>query len=256
MAGGELGAVFRALAKRAADSAERITGRMSALTHETADAVEENARNLKRSDANAKARLEAAGRPGASVEDVEAAAATAGNPIAYGVDSQGRATLTDANGYTHVIGETLDNAEAEDAHNFLNGELDRTGAGYDPVTGNGVRYYPQEDRDLISGKSRRIRPNGSTEISGTTADMIRVTYRDGVPVAVQAVDATAGDDVDSIVRTATNKLPDGRKYQATDVVVRARSLSQAEELARRFAGNPHLRVVYPETGFDSGEFGQ
>lgn len=256
MADGELGAVFRALAKRAAEAAERITGRMSAFTHETAGAVEENARNLARSDANTKARLEAAGRRGASVEDVKAAAATAGNPIKYGVDSRGRATLTDAKGYTHVVGETLDNAEAEDAYNFLNGQLDRSGAGYDPVTGNGVRYYPQDDRDLISGKSRQRLSDGSMEISGTTADMIRVTYRDGVPVDVESVDATAGNDVDSIVQTAGNKLPEGRKFQATDVVVRARSQSQAEELARRFAGNPHLRVVYPETGFDSGEFGQ
>jgi hypothetical protein len=256
MAEGELGAVFRALARRGAEAAERITGRISAFTHETADAVEDNARNLTRSDAAAKARLEAAGRREASPEDIEAAAATAGNPIKYDIDSRGRATLTDAKGYTHVVGEALDNAEAEDAHNFLNGELDRAGVGYDPATGNGVRYYPQDDRDLISAKSRRFRPDGSTEISGTTADMIRVTYRDGAPVAVESVDATAGDDVDSIVKTASNKLPDGRKYQATDVVVRARSRSQAEELARRFAGNPHLRVVYPETGFDSGEFGQ
>jgi len=256
MAGGELGAVFRALAKRAADSAERIAGRMSAFTQNTAGAVEENVRNLTRSDANAKARLDAAGRRGASVEDVRAAAATAGSPIRYGVDSQGRATLADAKGYTHVIAETLDNQEAEDAYNFLNGQLDRSGAGYDPATGNGVRYYPQDDTNLISQKSRKRLPDGSVEISGTTADMIRVTYRGGVPVALEPVDATAGDDVDNIVHTARNKLPDGRKFQAADVVVRARSLSQAEELARRFAGNAHLRVVYPETGFDSGEFGQ
>lgn len=255
MADGELGAVFRALAKRAAESAERITGRISAFTHETADAVEQNTRNLSRSDANAKARFEAAGRRGASAEDIEASAATAGKPITYGVDSRGRATLTDAKGYTHVVGDSLDNAEAEDAYRFMNGALDRSGAGYDPSTGNGVRYYPQDDTDPISPKELRELPDGSTQISGTTADMIRVTYRNGVPVDVDSVDATAGNNVDSIEKTALNKLPDGRKYQAANVVVRAHSQEQAEELARRFAGNPHLRVVYPETGFDSGEFG-
>jgi len=256
MAGGEFGAVFRALAKRAAESAERITGRMSAFTHETADAVETNARDLGRSDANAGARLQAAGRRGANPEDVKAAAATAGNPIRYGVDSRGRATLSDTNGFTHVIGETLDNAEAEDAYKFVNGQLDRSGAGYDPATGNGVRYYPQDDVNPISPKELKELPGGGTAISGTTADMIRVTYRNGEPVGIESVDTTAGNDVDRIVQTAHNKLPDGTKYQAENVVVRARSLSQAEELARRFAGNPHLRVVYPETGFDSGEFGQ
>jgi hypothetical protein len=255
MAEGELGAVFRTLARRAAESAERITGRMSAFTHETADAVEANARNLTRSDADAKARLEAIGRRMANAEDAKAAAATAGNPIEYGVDGLGRATLTDAKGYTHVVGETLDNVEAEEAYNFMNGQLDRSGAGYDPATGNGVRYYPQDDANPISVKSREILPDGSIEISGSTADMIRVTYRDGIPVGLESVDATAGNNVDSIVKTAGNKLPDGRKFQAANVVVRARSLSQAEELARQFAGNPHLRVVYPESGFDSGDFG-
>jgi hypothetical protein len=256
MADGEFGAVFRALAKRAAESAERITGRMSALTHETADAVEQNVRKLKGADANAKARLEAAGRRGATPEDIKAAAATAGGPIRYGVDSYGRPTLTDAKDYTHVIGGKFDNVESEEAYNFLNGELDRTGAGYDPVTGNGVRYYPQDDMKPVSPKSREELPDGTVEISGTTSDMVRVTYRDGLPVDVSSVDATAGNNVDSIVKTAENKLPEGSKSQATDVVVRARSLAQAEELARRFAGNPHLRVVYPESGFDSGEFGQ
>jgi hypothetical protein len=256
MADGEFGAVFRALAKRAAEAAERITGRMAALTHETADAVEDNARKLKGADAGAKARLEAAGKPGATLEDINAAGSTAGIPIKYGLDSYGRATLTDAKGYTHAIGDTFDNAESEEAYNFLNGELDRTGAGYDPVTGNGVRYYPQDDTKPVSPKSRQRLPDGSFEISGTTSDLVRVTYRDGLPVDVTSVDATAGKDVDSIVKTAGNKLPAGSKAQATDVVVRARSQSQAEELARRFAGNPHLRVVYPETGFDSGEFGQ
>jgi hypothetical protein len=256
MADGELGAVFRALAKRALESAERIAGRISALTKETADAVEDNARNLTRSDANAKERLDAVGRRRAAAEDITAAAATAGSPITYGVDSLGRATLTDAKGYTHVISETLDNAEAEEAFNFMNGQLDRSGSGYDPVTGNGVRYYPQDDVNPINEKELKELPDGSTEISGTTADTIRVTYRDGAPVDIESVDVTAGNDVDRIVQTARNKLPDGVKYQAANVVVRARSLAQAEELARRFADNPHLRVVYPETGFDSGEFGQ
>jgi hypothetical protein len=253
---GEFGAVFKALAKRAAESAERITGRMAALTHETADAVQDNARKLARADAAAEARIKAAYKPGATPADIEAAAATAGLPITYGVDSYGRATLTDAKGYTHVIGETLDNAAAEDSFKFLNGELDRTGAGYDPVTGNGVRYYPQEETNPVSPKEVKRLPDGSLEISGSTADMVRVTYRDGVPVNVESVDATTGKDVDYTERTALNKLPDGRKYQAENVVVRAQSQEQAEELARRFAGNPHLRVVYPESGFDSGEFGQ
>lgn len=256
MPGGEFGAVFRALARRAAESAERISGRMAGLTHETADAVEANARSLARSDADAAARFEAAGRRGATAEDIRAAAATAGSPIRYGVDSAGRATLTDSNGYTHVIGETFDNAASEDAYKFLNGELDRAGAGYDPATGNGVRYYPQDDGHPITPRLREDLEDGTSRISGTTADMVRVTYRDGVPVGIESVDATTGRNVDSIVQTARNKLPEGNKYQADNVVVRAQSQAQAEELARRFAGDPRLRVVYPETGFDSGEFGQ
>jgi hypothetical protein len=85
--------------------------------------------------------------------------------------------------------------------------------------------------------------DGSMQISGSTADMVRVTCRDGLPVNVESVDATAGKDVGYTEKTALNKLPDGNKHQSENVVVRARSQAQAEELARRFAGNPHLRVV-------------
>jgi len=60
MADGELAAVFRGLAKDAAETAENIAKSVARVTHDTADIVEDNAAKLLESDAKAAERLKAA----------------------------------------------------------------------------------------------------------------------------------------------------------------------------------------------------
>jgi hypothetical protein len=64
MADGELAAVFRGLAKDAAETAENITKSVAKVTHDTADIVETNAAKLLESDAKAAERIKAAGGKG------------------------------------------------------------------------------------------------------------------------------------------------------------------------------------------------
>jgi hypothetical protein len=80
MADGELAAVFRALAKDAAQTAENIAKSVAKITEETANITESNAAKLLESDAKAAERITSAGRKGATD--------AAGNPVR--TDSRGR----------------------------------------------------------------------------------------------------------------------------------------------------------------------
>jgi hypothetical protein len=77
MAEGELGAVFRGLAKDAAETAERMTASMAKVTEQTADIEEKNVAELVESDARAAERIAAAG---GKSEAEKAGAATSGPP--------------------------------------------------------------------------------------------------------------------------------------------------------------------------------
>jgi hypothetical protein len=79
MAEGELGAVFRGLAKNAAETAERMTESIAKVTEQTADIEQRNVAALLESDARAAERIKAAGGTSA-VEEAAAGAAPAGPP--------------------------------------------------------------------------------------------------------------------------------------------------------------------------------
>ena len=60
-------------------------------------------------------------------------------------------------------------------------------------------------------------------------------------------------DLESCVRTIENKMSHTAKKQAQNVVFVANNDVDARLVAEYFAGNRHVRIVNPLTGFDSGD---
>ncbi|MFB8182801.1 hypothetical protein ACFC8N_43830 [Streptomyces sp. NPDC055966] len=167
----------------------------------------------------------------------------------------GRATYIDANGVPHVVGSRGDTPDANAALTFMNRRLAEQGLAYDATTKTGSEY-------LFQDETNRLEEKGSVGegVTGTTSDMIKVTWSDGRLVSVDSVDATtttrtgtATEDLSSIGTTITGKLPGGRKSQTDNVVFTAATDEQAKAVAERFKGNPNVRVIRPGSGFDSGE---
>ncbi|MFD6216938.1 putative T7SS-secreted protein [Nocardia salmonicida] len=161
----------------------------------------------------------------------------------------GRRTIVDQNGVPHVLSDTPDNAASAAARDFLNDELARTGRAYDPRTGNGSQVLFQDDLHRLMEKGHI---NGT--VTGTTADMVEVTWRNGQITEVRSIDATESSrmDADKIRRTLLNKLADGRKYQTELAIFVAKDNEQARLVAEAVADEPRVRVINPDTGFDSG----
>ncbi|SCD63683.1 hypothetical protein GA0115240_11777 [Streptomyces sp. DvalAA-14] len=116
-------------------------------------------------------------------------------------------------------------------------------------------YYFQDDsnENRMVEKGLRTRPDGSQYITGTTSDFIRVEFRKGVPVSVVSVDVTKAEkNLEGLKSTVANKLPTGNKEQAEEVIVHARSADQAAVIAKFYEGRSDVRVMHPESGFDSG----
>ncbi len=169
----------------------------------------------------------------------------------------GRECYIDVNGVPHPIRSTGDTDDSQRAFDYMNEQLDREGLAYDPKTKSGSQYLFQDD-------SKPLVPKGpvSEGVAGTTADLIKVTWDDGQIVSIESVDATTTDrtgassaDINSIEQTINNKLPGGRKNQTENVVFTANSEEQAEAVADRFKTNPNVRVLLPDSGYDSGELG-
>ncbi|MGY0499827.1 putative T7SS-secreted protein [Nocardia sp. FBN12] len=161
----------------------------------------------------------------------------------------GRRTIMDQNGVPHVLSDTPDNAASAAARDFLNDELARTGRAYDPRTGNGSQVFFQDDLNRLMEKGHI---NGT--VTGTTADMVEVTWRNGHITEVRSIDATesSGMNADNIRRTLMNKLAEGRKYQTERAIFVAKNDEQARLVAEAVADEPRVRVINPATGFDSG----
>ena len=169
----------------------------------------------------------------------------------------GRKCYIDVNGVPHPIRTTADTPDSQRALNYMNDQLDREALAYDPTTKTGSQYLFQDD-------SNPLVPKGlvGEGVAGTTADMVKVTWDSGQIVSVESVDATSTSrtgsspaDIDSIEQTINNKLPGGNKNQTDNVVFTAKSQEQAEAVADRFRTNPNVRVIHPDSGYDSGELG-
>lgn len=164
----------------------------------------------------------------------------------------GRPVIVDENGVPHRIDGERDSAASETARNFLNDELRRSGELYDEKTKTGSRIFFQDDRKPIVPKAYI----GNTEaITGTTADLVKVTWQDGRVVTVESIDATttsrAEVDAQSAANTLANKLPGGSKHQCHVAIFVAPTEAWARAVAAATAGNSAIRVIHVDSGFDS-----
>ncbi|NYV75768.1 hypothetical protein [Streptomyces sp. UH6] len=166
--------------------------------------------------------------------------------------------IIDANGVPHRLASAGDNAYADAAHAQMTRQLQQSGLAYDRKTRTGVQYVFQSDANPLVPKGPI---GGSGPLSGTTADMLKLSWSNGKLISVDVVDATgtsnagsASEDLGKMANTIRNKLPDGRKTQADNVVFVGKTREQAEALARQFQGNPNVRILHPSSGYDTGEF--
>lgn len=166
---------------------------------------------------------------------------------------EGAKYFVDERGVPHKVGTKGDNDDAQAALPFLNQQLKQSGEYYSG-SGSGSRYYFQADPDTTSSLGIPKAVIADT-VTGTTADMIRVTWRDGKIVSVRSVDATGTRSrrpraYISAIDTINNKLSFARKHQAQEVVYVAPSDDYANKVAEAFVDNPKVRIVNPLTGFD------
>ncbi|MFE2879361.1 hypothetical protein ACFXG6_25220 [Streptomyces roseus] len=129
----------------------------------------------------------------------------------------------------------------------MNNRLARDGLAYDSKTKTGSEY-------LFQDESKAFVPKGP--VSGTTADMIKVTWLNGQLISVDSVDATSTSkaditplQLDRISSTINNKL----QGQTANVVFTGENEEQARAIAKRYGDNPNVRVIHPASGYDSGE---
>jgi RHS repeat-associated protein len=173
--------------------------------------------------------------------------------------SDGRTAIYDEYGIGHVIGGTPDNDAAVRALKYLNDDLKAAGLYTDGSNkGTGEIYLSQIDKDVLVEKGHFIDKDGNRRFNGTTSDFIKVTYENGKIVDVIDFDATSAKsptkrldyiqgDIDGKM---TPKELDG-KGQANNVVFVAASEAQANQVANEYTNDPRVRVIHPDSGFDS-----
>jgi len=172
------------------------------------------------------------------------------------IEADGRRAIYDAYGIGHLVGGDGDNDAARMALKVLNADLAAAGV-YSDGSGHGTgeQYLPQIDKDPLVKKGSFTDSKGNLRFNGTTSDMIRVSYVNGKIVDVEDFDATsskAGKALHYIIGDITGKMDPARKEQANNVVYVAQSAEQAQQVADHFAGNPSVRVIHPDSGFDTG----
>lgn len=170
--------------------------------------------------------------------------------------SDGRKAIYDEYGVGHVIGGTPDNDAAKRALDTLNNDLKAAGLYTNGSNkGTGEIYLSQDDTNPVVGKGSFTDKDGKTRLNGTTSDFIKVTYQDGKIVDVVDFDATSSKDgkaLHYIQGDINGKMNPNGKGQANNVVYVAQSAQQANDLAKIYANDPRVRVIHPDTGFDTG----
>ncbi|WP_251059051.1 MULTISPECIES: RHS repeat-associated core domain-containing protein [unclassified Streptomyces] len=177
-------------------------------------------------------------------------------------DKDGKGNVTkvyDKQGVPHHITTVSDGTTADDALKTINDDLRRAGLYYDEKTGTGVQYLLQDEKKANKdnpetlGKYAPVKDaDGNVVKAGTTADFVKVTWKNGKIVSVSTADATGStrsttDGKGDAPSTVTNKLAN----QADEVIFVAKDMAQAEDWANHFAGNPNVRVIYPAGNFDN-----
>ncbi|MEV7279286.1 RHS repeat-associated core domain-containing protein [Streptomyces sp. NPDC093111] len=173
-------------------------------------------------------------------------------PLTADVDGKGKiTTVYDKQGVPHHMTDKPDASGAK-AFDTLNDDLKRAGMYYDPKTGNGVQYLLQDDSQAGKTTVRKDAPikdiDGNAVNAETTADFVKVTWKNGQIVDVETADATESTrGVADNHGTIDKKL----KNQTGTVVFVAKDMAQAEEYAAHYQNNPNVRVIYPPGDFDS-----
>ncbi|MFF7470405.1 hypothetical protein [Streptomyces sp. NPDC008092] len=105
------------------------------------------------------------------------------------------------------------------------------------------------------GKGSFTDKDGKVRLNGTTSDFIEVTYQDGKIVDVIDFDATSSKDgkaLHYIQGDINGKMNPNGKGQANNVMYIAQSANQANDVANSYAGDSRVRVLHPDSGFDTG----
>ncbi|MFG2907349.1 ricin-type beta-trefoil lectin domain protein [Kitasatospora sp. NPDC048286] len=178
------------------------------------------------------------------------------------VTTNGKRTVYDRNGIPHIIAKDGDNDHSRVALKKLNQDLVNAGEGKSDCLGNGTEYVFQNDNetgDLIRRHEYSDDPNDKgarTKVAGTTADMLKITWKNGKIVDVETWDSThSTQDIEANIKgTIDSKLLGSRKKQGgqTDkVVFVAKDEAQAKMIAEAYKGNPNVRVIGFDFDFDS-----
>jgi hypothetical protein len=156
MAEGELGAVFRALAKDAADAAEKAAKSIAKVTEQTADIEERNVAEIIEADARAADRITAAGKKGTS----EAAGAgtrpvPAGPPwpVADGVDGAARGKTLNPPNARHTVAGARSGMVRPDNSVVLRGNEDAMRDDVAQIAAGNARWNPATNRYEVNGRS-------------------------------------------------------------------------------------------------------
>ncbi|MGW6423515.1 hypothetical protein ACWF82_12630 [Nocardia sp. NPDC055053] len=174
-------------------------------------------------------------------------------PLTKGKTPGGQTFLVDENGVPHVLADKPDNPNTRIGLDILNNELKSRGLHLDHGNNGGVKYYIQDDSAAMASKG-----NVNGTVAGGTADLVRVTWRDGGVVSIKSVDVTGTDrggvsarEIDEHASTIFNKLPGGKKFQTQNVLFFAGSREQALILSEIFKSRYEVRIIHSESGFDS-----
>ncbi|WP_234318379.1 RHS repeat domain-containing protein [Streptomyces sp. NRRL S-244] len=164
----------------------------------------------------------------------------------------------DRQGVPHVINGVPDNDASKQAFQVINDDLRRAGLYYDPKTGSGSMYLSQDDTaaggedGTTVGKNAPIfDADGNPVKAGTTADFVKVTWKNGQIIDVDSYEATSGKTIKEAADTINNKMDPAGKNQTNHVVFVAQDMAQAQELAEMYKDDDRVRIISPTGDFDS-----
>lgn len=171
------------------------------------------------------------------------------------VEKDGRTAIYDEYGVGHILGGGFANDQERIALKALNDDLRAAGIFSDgKKKGTGEIYLLQDDVKPLVEKGSFTDKNGKLRLNGSTADFIKVTYQDGKMVDVADYDVTSSvpkKTLKEIAGDIDGKLDPNDKKQANNVVYVAQSEEHANLVADHYANDPRVRVIRPESGFDT-----
>lgn len=179
-------------------------------------------------------------------------------PVNKEVNVGGKTVIYDGHGKPHTVGSPTTNNSEKLAFKYMNDDLKFAGKYYDPKTRTGSKFLWQDDQAPLAVSEPRTYydEDGNLRITGATADFIKVTWKNGKIVSVAIWDANessrSAGNLSGVADTVRNKMdPAGKKSQSPNVVFVAKDFDQAREMADRFSGNENVRIIHPDSQFDT-----